>query len=242
MSLTELDVDAIVKSVLRQLQAGGEAATTQQEAQREVQKSGSEVESRPGAVRVSGRVVTADLLAHQAVAGAEVILDPRALITPSARDYLKSHQIRLSTAVDSTAQGAGRIDTVKRTERWLGLRVDTCPAFEGAWKSVASQQELTCEWRAETSTEDAAGTARSELNRGGADRVLVLTDRVATAACLANRHERVRALAVQQALDLNGLEELRPNVVCLSSKGLGFSDYLRLLREILKYRSGCSQE
>ncbi len=238
MSLAELDIDAIVQSVLRQMQTdGGTTATT-----RDSEPQGSVIGNSSVPVRISGRVITAELLAQQAVAGADVLLEPRALITPAARDYLKQHQIRLSTAVDSASNIAGRTHSGERTVRWLGLRVATCPAFEGAWQSVARQQEWTCEWRSECSTEEAAETARGELNRGTAEAVLLLTDRVATAACLANRHERVRALAMQHSLDLNGLQELQPNVVCLSSQGLGFSDYLRMLREILKIRGGCSKE
>ncbi len=222
MSSSEIDIEAIVRSVLRQMQTPGAAVAVAPREQ--VHESGA------GSIRqLPGRVITANLLAEQVKPGDRIQLEQRAIITPSARDYLKTHQISVAESV------AGVIARPKSVEssRWLGLLVETSPALQAALQSVLGSSQAKGMLQRSSSTEEAAATAISEINRGTAQGILILTNRPAVAACLANRHERVRALAVRHRLDLPGVEELNPNVVCLTNQGLGFSDYLPMLRRIL---------
>lgn len=218
MNIAEIDIEQIVQQVLRQLDSAAAPAT-------------SATCTAPAKVTstatLTERVVTADLLAAHVQAGQQVQLAGNALVTPAARDYARDKQLTLiSTAAAS--DGSSK----PKGAKWLILTVDDSSACQGAIAAVKKQTSVRIQTERGNTAKDAADQAGSELNRGGADGVVIVCDKIATAACFANRHENIRAVPLAHAADLCLVDELDANVICVSHQGPSFADYLRIFRRL----------
>jgi len=218
MNIADIDIEQIVQQVLRQLEpAAAPAASVACTAPAKVTSTATLTE----------RVITADLLAAHAQAGQQVQLTGNALVTPAARDYAREKQL---TLIAAAPEAAGSVKTAGA--RWLLLTVDESSACQGAITAVKKQTSVRLQTERGDTAKDAAETSARELNRGGADGVVILCDKIATAACYANRHENIRAVPLAHAADLSLVDELDANVICVSHQGPSFADYLRIFRRL----------
>ena len=232
MDLAEIDIDRIVKGVLKDLQqsgdglsifAGGEKGT---EAEVTEQTAGSQ-----NSVQIAERVVTAKLLAENRKQASAIQLDPKAIITPAARDYIKEHGLKVTTGVAANGSAA-KIESKRDAGDWLIISVQGSDLLNSAIDSVSRQARIVWEKEAASSVEQAAKRAMTEIESGRRG-VFIVTEKIATAACLVNRNDQVRGVAVRCSHDFAELAELDANVVCLPCKGLSFADYRNILKSIV---------
>jgi hypothetical protein len=220
-------LESIVAGVLDRLR-GTNAPTPAAEGRRkpEVRNSKSEPgdkAAREGAppVLLSEKVVTEAILEDALNGSRAVRFSPKAILTPSARDYLRVNGIEWAYVTRAAAERKAGGGT------WAALVVRTTPAVERVLAEVlpgARQELLGC-------PDDAATLATSEIARGGFSRAVIFAEQVHRAACLANRHEAIKAVAVRDVVDVAVIrKQLRANVWCLDPTGRGYFE----LRNILK--------
>lgn len=225
MPIDTATIDRIVAGVLTQLGgddvARGEVTT---EARRHGESS---VERRASSVvEIAERVVTAAVLEEIAGDAAEIVVDAKAVVTPAARDIAKSRgfTIRRRTA-NSPARKT--LDTQHSALNPLLIIVHHTDPIARLWDDLRST------WRREFlgCPDDAAQLAIAELARGGTSQVVIVAEQVHRAACLANRHERAKAVAIRDAADVQAIRtQLRANVWCLSPQNKSWFELRRLFQ------------
>ena len=225
MALTSDKLEEIVRQVLQELRAGQvarpAAAVAPAAATSSVPVSAARVGAAPAVltsadvVAISDRAVTESVLANAGAAGRTVSLVRGAVLTPSARDYIRRHNVRLSTAVTATASvsaaafaGAvvivGRESTVRMAAAAVGWPV----------REVA----------------DNFSAARAAQELLPVKRVLCVCPSPAIAACVLNRDSAIRAAVLERAVGMERLlEQMQPQAVCLQSEGWGYPELSRLL-------------
>ncbi|WP_417384684.1 hypothetical protein [Gimesia sp.] len=222
MQFSEELVNQVVANVLSTLSRQGQVA----------QHTGTA--SSDASVVLTDKVITADLLAAKVKGQTAVGIAAGAILTPTAKDYLRQNQIsvhRTSTSAASTKQGA----------KWRAIVLSHSPAVENALTDL--EQQTGSRWSLELSTSlaDSVQDAISSLCRADAAGVVLFASMAEKAACLANRNQKIRAAAVQ---DVNHLREvisqLGPNLICVNPKQKSFIELRNLIKTFVK--AGVPQE
>ena len=193
MNFTTEQVDLIVQRVVAQL-APQAVATLLATSARTDPAEGS---SSPLAVQISDLVITQALLSGAVNGSRQVRISPKAILTPSARDYVNQQGIKI---VRETA-AAKSVAPI----RWQVIVSKSNPQIAGAVESLP-QLGVAVDLRLSGLPAEAATQATSALCRGEAAQVVVFTDQPELVACLANRNERVRAAA---AANVAAVERVR---------------------------------
>lgn len=212
VSLPSTLIDRIVAGVLAQLGetgvraaggVGGPAPGRREEEGKGIERPES------GAVELTDRVVTAEVLQTLPPGVRAVVVPPQAIVTPAARDVAGLRGLR----IERTAPTAGAPSAGNSTLRSLLIQVHHTAAVARLW------DDLQATWRRELlgCPDDAARLAIAEVARGAAATVVILAEPAHRAACLANRHERVKAVAIHDTADVAVVRrQLRANVWCLN--------------------------
>jgi hypothetical protein len=182
MNFTPEQVDLIVQRVVAQL-APKVAVAPSPTAARLDPAEGS---SSPLTVQISDHVITQALLSDAVNGSRQVGISPKAILTPSARDYVKQQGIKIVRETASTKSSTAI--------RWQVIVTKSNPQITAAVESLP-QQGVAFDLRLTGLPAEAAQQATSALCRGEAAQVVVFTDQPELVACLANRNDRVRAAA-----------------------------------------------
>ncbi|MGQ0633439.1 MAG: hypothetical protein ACT4QC_02420 [Planctomycetaceae bacterium] len=167
-------------------------------------------------------VITREVL-EQSVNGAPAIrVRPRAVLTPSARDFVRERG--LVVVRETAPRGA------KSSPQWLLLVTSASPIVGGALDELSSIAG-PLNRRLLGGPSEAASQAISALCRGETQNVGVITAEPELVACLANRNERVRAVAIADSSAWErARRSVKPNLVAIDpSKRSQFE-----LRQILR--------
>jgi hypothetical protein len=166
-------IDRIVAGVLEQLQApAAEAAPAPRS-----------TTAANGPLEIRDSVITAALLETRGVVAGPVMFAAKAILTPSAVDFLSSRKIKWTRANKSPAAQTA-------SAAWSVFVSRSTPALESALRTVARQPGV--HWQRE-----AARRAVGALCRGECDGVIAFTGKPAALACRANRSTDVRAAVVE---------------------------------------------
>lgn len=179
---------------------------------------------------VTDRVVTAELLASRlnGQKWAKVAICPKAVITPSAFDYLRTHKIVWHR---NTAEAAPNPN--KPITRWKALIVTATPGVLQAIEHTESQS-FGKQWSHELlgSAEEAITSATSAINRGEVSGISVFADHAELIACRANRSERVNAAVVSDVQLIPALKQyMQLNLMVMRPSGRSFFELRNLLKE-----------
>jgi hypothetical protein len=190
-------IDRIVANVLEQLQPATPRAVTHPAAA-----------TQPAAVRLSQAVITADVLSAAVKPGQTVQVGAKSLLTPSARDWLRQHQIVWTRTTGQSDVSAG---TTVAMRGQLLLSTVT-PAVRGA---VDSLFRSIRNWQRQVvgPAREASEIAVRAIATADCDRVLITSRDAELVACLANRQAAVRAAVVSSADHVQRLEaSVSPNL------------------------------
>lgn len=141
--------------------------------------------NRVGDLILPGRLVTLEVLEQRMDGVRRIIVPERALITPAARDELRQRKIEIVFGDQAVAGVNGNSGPAK-------LLVATTPHASAPAAIAAIEAVASVDMLESNSLPDAA----SQIGRTivGQKRLgIMLTDRPAAAACIANRHAGVRA-------------------------------------------------
>lgn len=176
------------------------------------------------------RVVTAELLASRlnGQKWAKVAICPKAVITPSAFDYLRTHKIVWHR---NTAEAAPNPN--KPMTRWKALIVTATPSVLQAVEHAESQT-FGKQWSHELlgGVDEAVSAATSAINRGEVSGISVFADHAELIACRVNRSERVNAAVVSDVQLIPALKQyMNLNLMVVRPSGRSFFELRNLLKE-----------
>jgi len=181
------EIRALVAEVIRRLRTAGPAAGTAAPpaSAPSVAAPAAASGSAPGSARIAERVIAVATIDRLPAGTARIVVDPRAVITPSARERLAD----LGIAVD---RGSAPTAPAVVARPFLLARVD-CPADAAAGavriaRALPGVQQLPA-----TGMRDVIEALSLQASRDAA-RGLVLTGRPALALVLANRSRSLRAV------------------------------------------------
>ncbi len=172
-------IDRIVAGVLEQLQAPADHAASAQRS----------TTATHGSFAIEDSVITAALLETRGVVAGPVVFSAKAILTPSAVDFLSSRKIKWTRADKAPA-------VQKTSAAWTVFVSRSTPALESALVAVARQPAV--DWHRELvgCHREAARRAVGAL-RGECDGVIAFTGKPEALACHANRSAQVRAAAIR---------------------------------------------
>jgi hypothetical protein len=152
-------------------------------------------------VHVPGRVVTHELLVASAKGVSVVRIDAKAILTPSAHDYIRQNKIDVVRDNPATPGQFAKV-------RWQIIITNSTPQIAIAVEGL-SAFGIACEVILLGAATEVAAQAICAICRGEAAQVVVFTEQPELVACLANRNERMCAASV---CDLAGVERARRNL------------------------------
>jgi len=216
MNFTPEQVDQIVERVVAQLGPGAVAPPAT------IARLDREGESAsPSAVQIADQVITQALLTEAVRGAGQVRIGPRAILTPSARDFVQQRGIKIIRESASLKPATAM--------RWQVIATKSNSQIMAALASLP-YQGVAYELRLSGLPADAAAQGISALCRGEAAQVVVFTDQPELVACLANRNDRVRAAAVP---DVAAVERARvsmqPNLIVIDPQSRNAHEIKNLL-------------
>jgi hypothetical protein len=176
-------------------------------------------------LEITDAVITAGLLEERGIKSGPIVVGPKAVLTPSAVDFLANRKINWSRGA-ACAKSAS-------SAKWLALVTRSTPAVTAALDAVAG--ESGGEWRRELlgCHREACERAMGALCRGEADGALVVTDKPEAVACRVNRNPVVRAVAITTVARIKTLKrEMSPNLFAIDPTGRTEFELRSCLREI----------
>lgn len=219
MNFTPEQVDLIVQRVLEHLNAAAARPSSAI-----VTTASTKPAARSEAVRIEAQVVTQAVLAGSVNGHARVSIGAKAILTPSARDFVRARGIEVVRESSSRA--------TKPALRWQVIVSKTTPQLASALHALKqSRGDTTLSGQ----PAEAAALAISALCRGEAERVVVFSDQPELAACLANRNDRVRAAAVADEVSVERVRKSLPaNLLAIDPSGKGVHELKSLLKAFVE--------
>jgi len=223
MPLTSETIDRIVANVLSQVSTSAVDAPPVQEPREEAVSQ---------SVSLNESVITAELVEALAPATSVTVLK-RAIVTPAAWDAIQARRVKLlrgeQPSVGATTASSVSGASSKTSRAPLLIVVRHTPAIDQVW------DDLKGAWKKDLQgcPDDAAKLAISSICRGEASQVVILAEQTHRAACLANRNEKVKAVAVSERSEIKAVrKQLRANVWCIDPTGRAYFERKNLLRQL----------
>ena len=235
MAGQELDLEAIVREVLRRLQQLGGDRTGDSRAEPPRQAPAAPASppraSEPGQLQLRERTITLGLVAGRLQGVKAVLVSAGAVVTPSVRDELRKRQIALRFSTEPAADVAVSTDLVLGV---AGGSHATGSALAAVQAEAGSAERIERDCVLEVVRQVSQAVA-------GQRRIgLVLTDRPAVALCLANRQASIRAAwgvnvdSVREAAKLIGA-----NLLVVNPAKHGAYELRGMVREFVAGRHEC---
>ena len=169
-------------------------------------------------------VITADLLAESASGQAVIEVTQKAIVTPSARDWLKQNKVEV---IRAPRQIAGATTSAVQTVGHLAIIQSGGENVDRVLKSLNWKRELA------GTADEAAKLAISEVCRGGVNRLLIFSREAEVAVCLANRNEKVRAATVTDVAGVKRVKSgLGANVFVIDPADRGFFELRNVVKQV----------
>ncbi len=239
MSAQPLDIDAIVREVLAKLAAvvpsapppSGSSTVPAASATSAPAPATPLTRVETADLTLTDQVVTVDSLAAAVTAGTRrLIVSPRAVVTPSARDWLRARAIEL-TRVAAPASNSTKTSLIGK----LYLHATRAHSATRSW----GQRIVESGWELESLVPCDLVQAAAELaavlsstNRLG----VLLTNETTAAVCLANRHAHVRAAVAASVDDVRvALRQIQVNLLIADPARAGDFVQRRMIQEFLRF-------
>ncbi len=177
---------------------------------------------------LSERVITGALLEEKGRGVKRLAVLPGAVLTPSARDFVRKHGIDVTKDAATTTAAAPR-----EAVRWRLLVSKAGPGVMAAAEAWVAE----CGWRKKElvgAAREAAAKAVSLVATAEVAGVIVLTDRVDEVTVLSNRNDKVRAVAATSVRGLQAsIELVGPNLFVIDPGQRGLFEIRQMLKAIV---------
>ena len=226
MTAAEEQIDRIVREVLRRLQSGPTAAGG---------TSTLEKQSIGNELHLSLPVISVARLEGKLAGVKRVVISPKAVITPAAKDLLREQKIELARGEVSNQQASNNQLT-------LAIGVAETPYEASALSRELKTENQPIEELARTGLASVTEELSEQVARGG--RLgLLLTSNVAAAACLANRTRSVRAAEARCATSTKeAVKGLGVNLLVVNPVGKSTFELKRMIQVFLAGAGQCPAE
>jgi len=212
-------IDEIVSRVLKELRTAEAVAPSASAAAAPTAKP------TPGEVTIGAAVVTGELLEKSIGGAKKVRIAPKAILTPSARDFIRQRGLEIvrETAPSAKAPAAAWRVLISSAGPQVGSALDDLRS-----SGVGFDRQLT------GTIEEAISAATSVLSRGEMKGIVVLTGSPELAACLANRCERIHAVALRDVTALSDIRrQFQPNLIAIDSVNKNTFELRQTLKAVL---------
>jgi hypothetical protein len=211
MNLSEIEIEQVVREVLLRL-----ATPATSSAPKAIPTKTN------NQLRLTKTVVTLTDLQGQLTGIQELILPPRAVITPAARDLLREQGVAITYAAKNIATSNTGLPLV------LGVaETKYCPA---GFVRALSQHGITPERLAQTGLAQVTLELIDAVSKGG-KLGLLITDRPLAAVCLANRQRGVRAAMAGDSRSVEqALIQIGANLLIVEPHGRSIFEFVRMVR------------
>jgi hypothetical protein len=209
-------IDRIVAGVLEQLHAPAAAAPAIQSAA-----------ATNGPLEIRDTVITAALLETRGIVAGPVVFAAKAIVTPSAVDFLASRKVRWTRSNQAVSKNTA-------STAWTVLLSRSTPAIEAALDAVTRQPGV--QWHRELvgCHREAARLAVGALCRGECEGVIGFTGKPEALVCHANRNAQVRAAAVETVEQVKRIKHtVGANLFAVDPREESVFVLRNLLREII---------
>lgn len=195
---------------------------------------------------IAGRVITADTLAEQANGQTRIQIQPKALLTPSANDWIRQNKVELVRGDSNSTAPTQTVQTqTKSTATSVPSPTVSSPTASSSQILVIVQdgssvvdaviddlnRTTTIARSNVTSAEAAAALVIDEIARDSTKRIVVITEKTHWVACLANRNEQTRAATVGTVMEVNGVRSVMDgNVFAMNANGRSFFELRNLIK------------
>ena len=190
------------------------------------------VESAVAVVALVEKVITGALLEEKGRGVKRIAVHPTAVLTPSARDFVRKHGIEV-TKEAASASGAASSKS-REAVRWQLLVSKAGPGVLAA--ADAWVQE--CGWRRKElvgTAREAAAKAVAAVATAEAAGVIVLTDRVDEACLLVNRNEKVRGVVSSSVRGVQAsIAQVGANVFVIDPTNRGAFELRQILKAVVE--------
>lgn len=201
-------VDRIVRDVLSRLGTPGIAVRPEAGAA-PATSAAATAACGPAPLVLDEPVVTGDLLEAKASAARVVIVGPRAIVTPSARDVVRRRGLDLRREPPQSHGASVR-------SAWRAVIMNRAADVQGVLSSEERRTGRRIPHELTGCQDEATKTAISTICRAEAEGVLLFVPHPAVAVCRANRNPAVRAAVLSDPGTWSALREaFSPNVVCV---------------------------
>jgi hypothetical protein len=222
MNVTSEQFELIVKRVLEHLGTPAQAAPGTAHLSNDSRAIGAVSK----VARIAEHVVTQALLADAVNGSKQVRIGAKAILTPSARDFVRS------SGIDVLREST--LSTSDASDRWQIIVTTPTPQVAAAVEGL-KEHGIACEMRLVGLPAEAAMQAVSAVCRGEANRVVVITSQPEVVACLANRNDQIRAAAVADATAVERVQKnLNANVLAIDPSGKGLHELKACFNAYLK--------
>jgi hypothetical protein len=212
-------IEQIVREVMRRLTPNAPSAP-----------ASSETNNRQPA-ELADSIITADVLAEKAAGRKKVAVGARAIVTPSARDWLRHNNVELIQGATATSPGV-MASAEMRSDK-LVITHSASQTIDRVLEDAGRQSNGGWHQNSVESAEDAARKAIGELRRESSRVIVVLTSEPEVVACLANRNEKVKAAVVADAAAVARVKSgLDGNVFVIDPAGRSFFELRNILRRV----------
>jgi hypothetical protein len=216
-------IDQIVVEVLLQLRQRLDSARSSSNTK---DPKGSIPTQTVKPIELPDAVITEETLKQQAKPGASIRVSAGAILTPTARDYIRSHRISLcpdernGPAGSASDFGPGTIIASHLPEVVQSFIAD-----------VRKQSRTSWIVEMESGLQQVVDRVRSVICRGESKQALVFVKSPHKVACLVNRNPNCRAAVVESGEEVRRVRaEFGANVICVNLQQptfIGLRDVLR---------------
>jgi hypothetical protein len=171
-------------------------------------------------------VITGELLEQRLNGNSQrtIRIGPKAVLTPSARDFLKQRNIEWTRLEKNAAPATN-------SGIWKAIVASSTPALASALDEIGKTAGTRWERELSGDATEAATAAVSALCRGEAVGVAVFAGNAAAVACRANRNAKVRAAVVWSVRCVEAAKrQIGSNLIAVDPAGKSYFELRNLVR------------
>ena len=184
---------------------------------------------KPTTLKLDAKIITGDLI-EAGFHGQQILEIPaKSLITPSAYDVIRKHKLSLvKPGTVNTIQSAGTIHKI-------AFSILHQTEISKSLVEYFIKQQSTLVKHLAGNHQEQVENIRSAICRGENQMMIALNKQPHRLACELNRHEQLRAIAIDKRETWEALgNDWRPNVTCITPEQQTFVGLRQLLLAILQ--------